>query len=165
MHPFVKRHVPHTFEELERMLHTIGVSSLEELTQKVVPAEIASNASLSLPPAISEAELLAEVRELAAQNALWRTYIGMGYYGTHTPPVIQRLVLENPAWYTAYTPYQPEIAQGRLELLLLFQTLVSDLTGLPIANASLLDEATAAAEVLFMMHAVARGEKRAFFCG
>lgn len=163
MIPFVRRHVPHTPEELRQMLHLVGASSLEELTQKIIPADIASEAPLRLPPPVSEAELLAEIRELASKNALWRTYIGMGYYGTYTPPVIQRLVLENPAWYTAYTPYQPEIAQGRLELLMLFQTMVSDLTGLPIANASLLDEATAAAEVLFMMHAVARDKQKAFF--
>lgn len=155
--------MPHTPEQLQQMLNTVQVSSLEELTQKIVPADIASDVPLSIPPPVEEAELLAEVRALAAQNAIWRTYIGMGYYGTHTPPVIQRLILENPAWYTAYTPYQPEIAQGRLELLMLFQTLVSDLTGLPIANASLLDEATAAAEALFMMHTVARDKKKAFF--
>lgn len=163
MTPFAQRHVPHRSEQIQHMLSTVGVDSLEALAESVVPAEIRRMEPLHLPPAASEAEILEEIRQLASQNALWRTYIGMGYYGTHTPPVIQRLVLENPAWYTAYTPYQPEIAQGRLELLMLFQTMVSDLTGLPIANASLLDEATAAAEALFMFYSFGRSQGKAFF--
>ncbi|MCS7189186.1 MAG: aminomethyl-transferring glycine dehydrogenase [Bacteroidia bacterium] len=163
MAEFVRRHVPHRPEEISHMLKTIGVSSLEELTDKIVPTDIQRKAPLNLPPALSEAELLEEIKTLSSLNLRWRTYIGMGYYGTYTPPVIQRLVLENPAWYTAYTPYQPEIAQGRLELLMLFQTLVSDLTGLPLANASLLDEATAGAEALFMFYSFSTQKKKAFF--
>ncbi|MCX8112748.1 MAG: aminomethyl-transferring glycine dehydrogenase [Bacteroidia bacterium] len=163
MMPFVRRHVPHDPEDIQHMLHVIGASSLESLTDAIIPADIRRSTPLNLPPPASEVEILEEMRALAQKNLRWRTYIGMGYYGTYTPPVIQRLVLENPAWYTAYTPYQPEIAQGRLELLMLFQTMVSDLTGLPLANASLLDEATAAAEALFMFYTVARGKDRAFF--
>lgn len=145
------------------MLEVVGVDSLEQLTEQIIPADIRRQTPLNLPPAATEIEILEEMRDLAQQNQLWRTYIGMGYYGTHTPPVIQRLVLENPAWYTAYTPYQPEIAQGRLELLMLYQTMVSDLTGLPVANASLLDEATAGAEALFMFHTLNRHKGRSFF--
>ncbi|MCS7153425.1 MAG: aminomethyl-transferring glycine dehydrogenase, partial [Bacteroidia bacterium] len=163
MIPFAKRHIPHKPAELQRMLETLGFSSLEELTDAIIPADIRRESPMNLPPAASEVEILEEIRSLAQKNQLWRTYIGMGYYGTHTPPVIQRLVLENPAWYTAYTPYQPEIAQGRLELLMLFQTMVSDLTGLPIANASLLDEATAAAEALFMFYSTTKRRERSFF--
>lgn len=163
MTPFVQRHVPHRPEEIQRMLRIIGAESLEELTERIIPADIRRKEPMNLPPAASEIEILSEMRALASQNARWRTFIGMGYYGTYTPPVIQRLILENPAWYTAYTPYQPEIAQGRLELLMLFQTMVSDLTGLPIANASLLDEATAAAEALFMFYTNSRAKERAFF--
>ncbi|MCX7605664.1 MAG: aminomethyl-transferring glycine dehydrogenase [Bacteroidia bacterium] len=163
MIPFVRRHVPHREEELRHMLQTVGVQTLEELVERIIPPDIQTEGSLEIPPAATEAEILEEMRQLAAQNVCWRSYIGMGYYGTYTPPVIQRLVLENPGWYTAYTPYQPEIAQGRLELLLLFQTMVSDLTGLPIANASLLDEATAAAETLFMFYSTAREKRGRFF--
>jgi glycine dehydrogenase len=112
---------------------------------------------------MSEAELLAHMREIAAKNRPMVQMIGQGYYGTHTPPAIQRNVLENPAWYTAYTPYQPEIAQGRLEALLNFQTMVADLTGLPVANASLLDEATACAEAMVMAERVAKSKARGFF--
>ncbi|MCS7297718.1 MAG: aminomethyl-transferring glycine dehydrogenase [Bacteroidia bacterium] len=160
---FVRRHVPHRPEEIECLLQAVGVGTLEELTEYIIPQDIRLQKPLHLPPAASEEELLREIRGLALRNKPWRTYIGMGYYGTHTPPVIQRLVLENPAWYSAYTPYQPEIAQGRLELLMLFQTMVSDLTGLPIANASLLDEATAGAEALFMFYNTTRDKTRAFF--
>ncbi len=163
MGPFVRRAVPHRPAEIEAMCRTVGVDSLEALVDRIVPPEIRLEEPLDLPPALSESELMEEVRDLARRNALWKTYIGMGYYGTHTPAVIRRLVLENPAWYTAYTPYQPEIAQGRLELLLLFQTLTSDLTGLPLANASLLDEATAAAEALFMLYNATSARHKAFF--
>ncbi|RMF49043.1 MAG: glycine dehydrogenase (aminomethyl-transferring) [Bacteroidetes bacterium] len=163
MGPFVRRAVPHHPDELDKMCQTIGVASLEELVDRIVPPEIRLERPLQLLPALSESELLDEIRTLAQQNQLWKTYIGMGYYGTYTPAVIRRLVLENPAWYTAYTPYQPEIAQGRLELLLLFQTLTSDLTGLPLANASLLDEATAAAEALFMLYNATPARHKAFF--
>ncbi|MCS6790358.1 MAG: aminomethyl-transferring glycine dehydrogenase [Bacteroidia bacterium] len=163
MTEFVKRHVPHRPEELQHMLNALNVRSLEELSEKIVPATIRRKEPLRLPAPASEAEILQEMRQLASRNRFWRTYIGMGYYGTYTPPVIQRMVLENPAWYSAYTPYQPEIAQGRLELLMLFQTMVSDLTGLPVANASLLDEATAGIEALHMFYSYARQPRKPFF--
>lgn len=163
MSDFVRRHVPHRPEEIAHMLAVIGEASLEALTAKVVPEDIRLEEELDLPVPLSEAELSAHLRQLAAKNQLFRSYIGMGYYGTHTPAVIRRLILENPAWYTAYTPYQPEIAQGRLEMLMLFQTMVSDLTGLPIANASLLDEATAAGEALHMFYSASSGRGRLFF--
>jgi glycine dehydrogenase len=130
------------------MLRVLGYASLEELIEAVVPATIRLRRGLDLPPARTEDEALAELRAMAAENQVFRSYIGLGYANCHVPAVIQRNVLENPGWYTAYTPYQPEIAQGRLEALLNFQTMVSDLTGLPVANASLLDEATAAAEAM-----------------
>ncbi len=130
------------------MLEVVGYGSVEELMDAAIPESIRWNGALELPAAASEAEALAELRALAARNTVAVSMIGLGYYGTHTPAVIRRNVLENPAWYTAYTPYQPEISQGRLEALLNFQTMVADLTGLPVANASLLDEATAAAEAM-----------------
>ena len=138
------------------MLAATGYASLDELTQAALPPGIGDPRPLSLPPALSEAGALAELRRLAGQNTVARSMIGLGYYGTHTPPVIRRNVLENPAWYTAYTPYQPEISQGRLEALLTFQTLVEDLTALPVAGASLLDEATAAAEAMTLARRTTR---------
>ncbi len=147
---FVARHVAPSEAEIAAMLHEIGMTSLDELAGKAVPAAIRALDAMELPPAIDEAAAIAELRGLAGQNACKRSLIGQGYYGTHVPPVILRNVLENPGWYTAYTPYQAEIAQGRLEALLNFQTMVCDLTGMPIANASLLDEATAAAEAMTM---------------
>ncbi|HEY7920026.1 MAG TPA: glycine dehydrogenase (aminomethyl-transferring), partial [Streptosporangiaceae bacterium] len=138
------------------MLAATGHASLDELTQAALPPGLGDPRPLSLPPALSEAEALAELRRLAGRNTVTRSMIGLGYYGTHTPAVIRRNVLENPAWYTAYTPYQPEISQGRLEALLTFQTLVEDLTGLPVAGASLLDEATAAAEAMTLARRAAR---------
>jgi glycine dehydrogenase len=141
------------------MLATLGYASLDELTDAVVPPDIRLGRPLDLPPAASEDAVLDELRVLAAKNQVFRSFIGMGYHDTFTPPVILRNILENPGWYTAYTPYQAEISQGRLEALLAFQTLVSDLTGLEIANASLLDEGTAAAEAMAMTHRlVRRGE-------
>ncbi len=164
MDGFVRRQVPHCFEHTQRMLEVLGEQSLEAFTDRVIPSDIRVREPLGLPPAVTEAELHAHLRELSRKNRLYRSYIGMGYYGTHTPAVIRRLILENPAWYTAYTPYQPEIAQGRLEMLFYFQTMVSSLTGLPIANASLLDEATAAAEALHVFYSAAdKAEVRRFF--
>ncbi len=153
---FIARHIAPTEPEVAGMLAELGLSSLDELATRTVPGAIRSDTALDLPPAIDEAGVIAELRELAGQNRVVRSLIGQGYHGTHTPPVILRNILENPGWYTAYTPYQAEIAQGRLEALLNFQTMICDLTGLPIANASLLDEATAAAEAVTMAHAVSR---------
>ena len=151
--PFADRHIGPRAAELERMLATIGVGSLEELAERAVPGGIRDRepAPTSLPPAATEPEVLAELRALAERNTVTVPMIGLGYAGTVTPAVIRRHVLENPAWYTAYTPYQPEISQGRLEALLAFQTAVADLTGLPVAGASLLDEATAAAEAMTLL--------------
>ena len=145
---FANRHLGPSEEDMQQRLHRLGVASLEELVEQTVPAAIRLDGPLNLPPARSESEVLADLRQLAGQNQVFRSYIGMGYYGCITPPVILRNIMENPGWYTQYTPYQAEIAQGRLEALLNFQTMVSDLTGLDIANASLLDEATAAAEAM-----------------
>jgi glycine cleavage system P protein (glycine dehydrogenase) len=146
--PFSSRHIGPSPDEQRRMLDTIGYGSVEELMDAAIPEVIRWHGALELPPAATEAEVLAELRELAGRNTVNVSMIGLGYYGTHTPGVIRRNVLENPAWYTAYTPYQPEISQGRLEALLNFQTMVNDLTGLATANASMLDEGTAAAEAM-----------------
>jgi glycine dehydrogenase len=145
---FVKRHIGPRSHDVTHMLDTLGLSSLEELVEQAVPQSIRMDGHLNLEPPRSETAVLNELRQLAAQNKLFRSFIGMGYTGTVTPSVIQRNILENPGWYTQYTPYQPEISQGRLEALINFQTMVSDLTGLEIANASLLDEGTAAAEAM-----------------
>src|SRR5216110_1378473 len=155
-HPdrFVDRHIGPDSRDIEEMLAVLGVRNLDELIDRTVPASIRLQRALDLPPGRSEFGLLREVSEIAAKNQIFRSYIGMGYSDTVTPPVIQRNILENPGWYTAYTPYQAEIAQGRLEALLTFQTMVMDLTGLEIANASLLDEATAAAEAMTMSYAL-----------
>ncbi|RJK93139.1 aminomethyl-transferring glycine dehydrogenase [Vallicoccus soli] len=149
--PFVERHVGPSADERQRMLDAVGQPSLEALTKGAMPEAIRDGAPLDLPPAASEAEVVAELRALAARNRVLVPMIGLGYHGTHVPAVVQRNVLEDPAWYTAYTPYQPEISQGRLEALLSFQTVVTDLTGLAVAGASLLDEATAAAEAMTLM--------------
>jgi glycine dehydrogenase len=147
---FAYRHIGPRHHDLEDMLKEVGVNSLEELISETVPAGIRLKQDLNLPEALTENEFLGHIRELARKNSVFKTYIGLGYNDTIMPGVVQRNILENPGWYTAYTPYQAEIAQGRLEALLNFQTMVSDLTGLPIANASLLDESTAAAEAMSM---------------
>lgn len=147
---FQSRHIGPKQAELEQMLSTIGVDSLETLISKTIPQSIRMEKALELPQPLSEYEYLKKIKETSLNNKVFRTYIGQGYYNTITPSVILRNVFENPGWYTQYTPYQAEIAQGRLESLLNYQTMVSDLTGLPIANASLLDEATAAAEAMGM---------------
>src|SRR5216110_3700401 len=152
---FVTRHIGPSPDETRAMLQLVSAASLEEFIDGVVPADIRLRRPLALPPGRTEREVLQALRGLAAQNQLFRSYIGMGYHHSFTPQVIQRNIVENPGWYTAYTPYQPEIAQGRLEALLNFQTMVADLTALPIANASLLDEATAAAEAMHLTEAVA----------
>src|SRR5271156_1875957 len=153
---FVSRHIAPSEADIAVMLREVGAASLADLAAKTVPGTIRSNVALDLPPPIDEAGVLAELRGLAAQNVLKKSLIGMGYHGTVTPPVILRNVLENPGWYTAYTPYQAELAQGRLEALLNFQTMICELTGMEIANASLLDEATAAAEAMAMAHAIGK---------
>ena len=149
--PFVARHVGPTADDVEEMLQVVGQPSLDALVDTAIPGSIRAQRALRLDAAPSERAVVAELRGLASRNTVMRSMIGLGYYGTVTPAVIQRNVLENPAWYTAYTPYQPEISQGRLEALLNFQTVVSDLTGLPVAGASLLDESTAAAEAMTLM--------------
>jgi glycine dehydrogenase len=155
---FVRRHIGPSEVELAAMLHAVGATTLDDVAGRTIPAAIRYNETLRLPPPIDEAATIAELRALAAQNAATKSLIGMGYHGTVTPPVILRNVLENPGWYTAYTPYQAEIAQGRLEALLNFQTLICELTGMQIANASLLDEATAAAEAMAMAHALSKSK-------
>ena len=157
-----RRHIGPSPSEMEEMLAAVGVRSLDELIAETVPKSIRQKAPLGWAP-LSEQDLLARMRAVAARNKVMTSLIGQGYYGTVTPPAIQRNILENPAWYTAYTPYQPEIAQGRLEALLNFQTMVADLTGLPVSNASLLDEATAAAEAMTMAERCAKSKARAFF--
>jgi glycine dehydrogenase len=157
-----RRHIGPSPSEMEAMLRVVGVASLDALIAETVPASIRQARALTWP-ALREHELLAKMREVAGKNRVMTSLIGQGYYGTVTPPAIQRNILENPAWYTAYTPYQPEIAQGRLEALLNFQTMVADLTGLPVANASLLDEATAAAEAMTMAERSAKSKARGFF--
>jgi len=157
-----RRHIGPSPAEMAAMLKVVGAASLDDLIDQTLPSSI-RQADPLIWPAMSEAELIAHMRGLAAQNKVMASMIGQGYYNTHTPPAIQRNVLENPAWYTAYTPYQPEIAQGRLEALLNFQTMVSDLTGLDVANASLLDEATACAEAMVMAQRVAKSKATGFF--
>ncbi|MBN9690925.1 MAG: aminomethyl-transferring glycine dehydrogenase [Verrucomicrobia bacterium] len=155
---FAHRHIGPEPAEQAEMLNVLGLESLTELSRRAVPESIRLPRPLNLPPALSEIEALGRLRSLASRNQVFRSFIGLGYYDTITPPVIQRNILENPGWYTQYTPYQAEISQGRLEGLLNFQTLVCDLTGLQIANASLLDEATACAEAMMLCHRVKEGE-------
>ena len=163
---FLHRHLGPTEADTQEMLATLGLQSIESLTDATVPDDIRLRKSLSLPTHRGEQAVLAQLKELASQNTVARSLIGMGYYDCVTPGVIQRNILENPAWYTQYTPYQAEISQGRLEALVNFQTMVGDLTGLPLSNASLLDEATAAAEAMAMCNVIARGaggERKEFF--
>ncbi|WP_300619152.1 aminomethyl-transferring glycine dehydrogenase, partial [Dokdonella sp.] len=160
---FVERHIGPNDAEIAQMLRTVGYDSLEAMTDAIVPATIKSAAPLALPDSITEVEALAKIRAIAGKNDVFRSFIGQGYYGTHTPNVVLRNILENPAWYTAYTPYQAEISQGRMEALINFQTMVADLTGMEIANASLLDEATAAAEAMTLAKRSARSKSNTFF--
>jgi glycine dehydrogenase len=160
---FVERHIGPNDAEIAHMLHTVGHASLEALTDAIVPGKIKSPQPLALPDAITEEEALAKIGAIAGNNQLLRSFIGQGYYGTHTPKVILRNILENPAWYTAYTPYQAEISQGRMEALINFQTMCADLTGMEIANASLLDEATAAAEAMTLAKRSAKARSDTFF--
>jgi glycine dehydrogenase len=158
-----RRHIGPSPAEMAEMFAVLGVRDLEDLIDRTVPASIRQKEPLAFEKPKSERELLYHLRQVAKQNQVFTTMIGQGYHGTVTPPAIQRNILENPAWYTAYTPYQPEISQGRLEALLNYQTMVCDLTGLDVANASLLDEATAAAEAMAMAERVARSKARGFF--
>src|SRR5688572_21242119 len=164
-HPdlFANRHIGPDDSSISEMLNLLGLNSLDGLVEKTVPEQIRTKRPLTLPAARGEYELLGELRRIAAQNKVFRSFIGMGYYDCITPPVIQRNILENPGWYTAYTPYQAEISQGRMEALINFQQLVTDLTGLDIANASLLDEATACAEAMAMARAAHKGSGNAVF--
>jgi len=158
-----RRHIGPSPQEMQKMLGLLGCDTLEALIDDTLPKSIRQSQPLDFGKAKSERELLHHMRLTASKNKVLSSLIGQGYYGTVTPPVIQRNILENPAWYTAYTPYQPEISQGRLEALLNFQTMVTDLTGLEIANASLLDEATACAEAMTMAQRVAKSKAKAFF--
>src|SRR5690554_5359137 len=160
---FALRHIGPRESDLSEMLETIGATSLDQLMYETVPDDILLKKALDLDTAMSEQEYLEHITELSSKNKVFKTYIGLGYHQSNLPPVIQRNILENPGWYTAYTPYQAEIAQGRLEALLNFQTAVADLTGMEIANASLLDEGTAAAEAMSMFFGQARGKKARFF--
>ena len=160
---FARRHIGPSPRDIQAMLETVGARSLGALMSETLPASIRQQAPLDLGKALSETEALSHMRELAAQNQVFTSLIGQGYSGTLLPAVIQRNILENPAWYTAYTPYQPEISQGRLEALFNFQTMICDLTGLDVANASLLDEATAAAEAMALAERAAQSKSKSFF--
>ncbi len=159
---FVRRHIGPGEIQIREMLETVGYDSLDALLDTAVPEQIRLDRDLDLAPPLTEREALRELRQIAERNEVYRSYIGLGYHGTHTPPVIQRNILENPGWYTAYTPYQAEISQGRLEALLVYQTMVMDLTGFEIANASLLDEATAAAEAMALAESAVKGKRSTF---
>src|SRR5580700_1522279 len=159
---FAQRHIGPQAHDVRWMLQVVNAPSLDALIDEAIPADIRQTEPLNFGPALSEPELLTKMRGIASRNQATVSLIGQGYYGTHLPPVIQRNVLENPAWYTAYTPYQAEISQGRLEALLNFQTMIADLTGLEIANASLLDEATAAAEAMAMARRVTQDRNTVF---
>ncbi|MVW77994.1 aminomethyl-transferring glycine dehydrogenase [Bordetella sp. 02P26C-1] len=160
---FVPRHIGPSTDDQAKMLAAVGCDSLDTLLAEVVPPAIRSKGPLNLPDSLSEPAMLAELKAIASRNQVFRNYIGQGYYGTQTPNVVLRNVLENPAWYTAYTPYQPEISQGRLEALLNYQTMVADLTGLDISNASLLDEGTAAAEAMTLARRGSKSKSPVFF--
>src|ERR1700691_4281992 len=160
---FARRHIGPAPRDVAAMLQDLGSTSLSALMAETLPGSIRQQAPLDLGSALSETEALAHMRELASKNQVFTSLIGQGYSGTILPTVIQRDILENPAWYTAYTPYQPEISQGRLEALFNFQTMIADLTGLDVANASLLDEATAAAEAMALAERAAQSKCRSFF--
>lgn len=160
---FLARHIGPSDAEVAAMLRVVGADSLDDLIRQTVPGSILLDAPLDLPAPVTERNAIARLRGIAADNTVMTSLIGMGYSDTITPAVIQRNILENPAWYTSYTPYQPEISQGRLEALLTFQTVVADLTGLPLANASLLDEGTAAAEAMTMARRASRADSPVFF--
>jgi glycine dehydrogenase len=159
---FIARHVGPSADDQQKMLEIVGCETLQDLTRQVVPKAIAMTAALDIVDGCSEAQAIAELRVMAKQNKVLRSFIGQGYYNTFTPNVVQRNILENPAWYTAYTPYQPEISQGRLEALINFQTMVTDLTGMEMANASMLDEGTAAAEAMALCQRMSKSKSMRF---
>src|SRR6195952_5322643 len=159
---FVARHVGIDADAEKHMLSVIGAASRRALIEAIVPRSIVRGQPMVLPSPLTEAQALAELKQIAGTNQLLKSFIGQGYHGTHTPGVILRNVLESPAWYTAYTPYQAEISQGRLEALVNFQTMVCDLTGMAIANASMLDEATAAAEAMTLLRRVSASKSNVF---
>ena len=160
MSEFIQRHIGSTLEEQSKMVDDLGVSTIDELIREIVPDSILLRGDSKLPEGCSEQQALTELKQIAEKNDVKRSLIGQGYYGTITPPVIQRNVFENPAWYTSYTPYQAEISQGRLEALFNYQTLITELTGLPIANASLLDEGTAAAEAMILAYGTSKNKNK-----
>ena len=159
---FIARHIGIDEDDEIHMLGVVGSASLRALIDGIVPPSIARSSPMAIPPPVSEASALKQLKAMAAKNKVFKSFIGQGYYGTYTPGVILRNVLENPAWYTAYTPYQAEIAQGRLEALINFQTMVCDLTGLAVANASMLDEATAAAEAMTLAKRSVKSKSNVF---
>lgn len=160
---FISRHIgPHP-QDKQAMLRTLGLGSMDEMVDKVVPPAIRSQAPLALDDGCTEDKALRRLRTIAAKNKTYKSFIGMGYYDCHTPTVILRNVLENPAWYTSYTPYQAEISQGRLEAVLNFQTMVADLTGMELANSSMLDEGTAAAEAMALCQRTSKSKANTFF--
>lgn len=159
---FIARHIGVSADDEALMLQTVGAASRADLMNGIVPESIRRAQPMKLPSAVGEAQALAELKQLALKNKVMRSHIGQGYYGTHTPGVILRNILENPAWYTAYTPYQAEISQGRMEALVNFQTMVCDLTGLSMANASMLDEATAAAEAMTLALRAGKSKSQVF---
>ena len=161
---FIHRHIGPSPSEIQQMLQAVGCTSLDDLIESTVPSEILTSTGLdSIPQPTAEHDALAKLKSYELKNQIYRSYIGTGYYGTHVPAVIARNVLENPGWYTAYTPYQAEISQGRLESLLNFQQMVMDLTGMEIANASLLDEATAAAEAMSLAKRAGKKQSNLFY--
>ena len=160
---FIARHIGVSDADEAHMLSVLGQASRRALIDSIVPRSIARGQAMQLPAPVTEAAALEELKQIAQKNQLLKSFIGQGYYGTHTPGVILRNILENPAWYTAYTPYQAEISQGRMEALVNFQTMVCDLTAMPIANASMLDEATAAAEAMTLALRVGKSESTVLF--
>ena len=162
-HGFIRRHIGNSADEESAMLTELGMESMDELLDKVVPDSIRRRKPLEVKSSLSERQVLLRLYEISIRNQLFKSFIGMGYYNTQTPTVIERNLLRNPAWYTSYTPYQAEISQGRLEALLNFQTMVSDLTGMEMANASVLDEATAAAEAMTMCHRLSKSKSDVFY--
>ncbi|MBP9149772.1 MAG: glycine dehydrogenase (aminomethyl-transferring), partial [Rhodoferax sp.] len=159
---FIARHIGISAADEVVMLEAVGAPSRQALMDEIVPPSITRSRAMDIPAAITEAAALAELKAIAAKNKVFKSFIGQGYYGTHTPGVILRNILENPAWYTAYTPYQAEISQGRMEALVNFQTMICDLTALPMANASMLDEATAAAEAMTLAQRSVKNKSNTF---